>query len=82
MESFSNEERRKIIQFTWGRSRLPPKGKGWDSSFQISKRNSNELPSAATCSFCLFLPEYSNYETLEKNLRIIINYGLGSMLNN
>lgn len=59
LESFSPKERSLFIQFSWGRSQLPPQGAQWERNFKVGKmantrlRNLGDraLPIAHTCFF-------------------------------
>ncbi|KAF9765073.1 E3 ubiquitin-protein ligase ptr1 [Nosema granulosis] len=81
VNSFTPEERAKVIQFCTGSSRVPYEGfsqlQGIEGiqKFSIHKANSNtdRLPSAHTCFNQLDLPDYPSFADLRKNLLYAIN---------
>jgi hypothetical protein len=78
LREFTNEERRRFLQFVWARNRLPMKESDFDAPFKIQKDSANDngdqaLPSASTCFFSLALPEYSSQEQLKEKLLFAIN---------
>ena len=62
LEKFTNEERGQFLRFITGRRRLPC------SVFIQSMRETNCLPRAATCSNCLYLPDYTSVDIAYKKL--------------
>jgi E3 ubiquitin-protein ligase HECTD3 len=62
LERFTNEERGQFLRFITGRRRLPC------SVFIQSMRETNCLPRAATCSNCLYLPDYTAVDIAYKKL--------------
>jgi hypothetical protein len=85
VREFTNEERKKFLQFVWARNRLPIKETDFDAPFKIQKDTSSEapsednesgptaLPSASTCFFALSLPPYKTKEELKSKLLFAIN---------
>lgn len=78
LREFSNDERKRFLQFVWARNRLPMKELDFDAPFKIQKDTSNgdsgdALPTASTCFFSLSLPEYRNKSQLKKKLLFAIN---------
>mmetsp|Transcript_36487 Transcript_36487/g.88057 ORF Transcript_36487/g.88057 Transcript_36487/m.88057 type:complete len:5319 (+) Transcript_36487:189-16145(+) len=85
LREFTNEERKKFLQFVWARNRLPIKESDFDAPFKIQKdtggsEESQEdqpgpvsLPSASTCFFALTLPAYKTKEELKEKLLFAIN---------
>jgi HECT-domain (ubiquitin-transferase) len=81
LDSLSDEERSKLVRFSWGRSRLP-KGR-WPRPFKLTRRGggNNQLPIGHTCFFQLELPEYSTDAIMRQRILTAITYGLdGSFL--
>uniref|UniRef100_A0A914KKJ5 HECT-type E3 ubiquitin transferase n=1 Tax=Meloidogyne incognita TaxID=6306 RepID=A0A914KKJ5_MELIC len=76
LRSFDQEDKAKFLQFVTGTSKVPLQGfahlEGMNGTqkFTIQKdtRSQDRLPSAHTCFNQLDLPEYPNYETLQKML--------------
>uniref|UniRef100_A0A7S4SXW0 HECT-type E3 ubiquitin transferase n=1 Tax=Alexandrium monilatum TaxID=311494 RepID=A0A7S4SXW0_9DINO len=70
LESFSQDELRSFLHFTWGRSRLPPEASDkWGPGFKISRAGrSDMLPLAHTCFFQLELPAYDTQEVMKDKL--------------
>jgi len=81
LREFSNDERKKFLQFVWARNRLPMRESDFEAPFKIQKDAINAgsdrvdlaLPSASTCFFSLTLPEYSTKEILKSKLLFAIN---------
>jgi hypothetical protein len=77
LREFTNEDKKRFLQFVWARNRLPLKESDFDAPFKIQKDNGNDgdqaLPSASTCFFSLSLPEYKCKEHLKKKLLFAIN---------
>jgi len=77
LREFTNEERKRFLQFVWARNRLPLKESDFDAPFKIQKDNGSDgdqaLPSASTCFFSLSLPEYKCKEHLKEKLLFAIN---------
>jgi len=78
LREFTNDERKKFLQFVWARNRLPMKESDFDAPFKIQRDGSNKngeqaLPSASTCFFSLALPEYSSREQVKEKLLFAIN---------
>lgn len=77
LREFTNEDRKRFLQFVWARNRLPLKESDFDAPFKIQKDNGNDgdqaLPSASTCFFSLSLPEYKCKEHLKEKLLFAIN---------
>lgn len=94
-ERFDDEQRRALLRFSWGRSRLPLPGQPWEKKFKIAShsRSSNSsgrngpdnyLPDAHTCFFTLDLPQYSTVDICHEKLLYAITHcvavdGDGSM---
>lgn len=78
VHDFSDEEKRKLLQFTTGSDRAPVGG--LSKLKLIIARNgpdSDRLPTAHTCFNVLLLPEYASKEKLEERLQKAINYFKG-----
>jgi len=77
LREFTNEDKKRFLQFVWARNRLPLKESDFDAPFKIQKDNGNDgdqaLPSASTCFFSLSLPEYKCKEHLKEKLLFAIN---------
>ncbi|KAL3944031.1 MAG: hypothetical protein SGBAC_001899 [Bacillariaceae sp.] len=78
LREFTNDERKKFLQFVWARNRLPMKESDFEAPFKIQRDSSEQkkdkaLPSASTCFFSLSLPQYSNKKTLKEKLLFAIN---------
>ncbi|XP_021944995.1 apoptosis-resistant E3 ubiquitin protein ligase 1 isoform X2 [Folsomia candida] len=75
--NMTEEEKARLLQFTTGCSQLPPGGfRELSPLFQITPAPTfGNLPTAHTCFSQLCLPDYENYESFEKALRIAINEG-------
>jgi len=77
LREFTNEERKRFLQFVWARNRLPLKESEFDAPFKIQKDNGNDgdqaLPSASTCFFSLSLPEYKCKKHMKEKLLFAIN---------
>jgi len=77
LREFTNEDRKRFLQFVWARNRLPLKESDFDAPFKIQKDNGNDgdqaLPSASTCFFSLSLPKYTCKEHLKEKLLFAIN---------
>jgi E3 ubiquitin-protein ligase HUWE1 len=71
-ESMSQDERRAILKFATGASRVPLDG--FDPEFTITKSefDANALPSAHTCFNQLVLPPYKNAKNLKEKLLIAV----------
>uniref|UniRef100_A0A5K3ELT9 HECT-type E3 ubiquitin transferase n=1 Tax=Mesocestoides corti TaxID=53468 RepID=A0A5K3ELT9_MESCO len=78
VHAMSEQEQRKLLQFTTGTDRIPVGGMS-RLKFVIARQgpDSDRLPTAHTCFNVLLLPEYSNKEKLERCLRIAITYSKG-----
>lgn len=58
---FDDEQRAKLLRFTWGRSRLPLIGEKWEGRFKIARHSKSAqnnrpdqyLPDSHTCFFTL-----------------------------
>ncbi|OWF52883.1 ubiquitin-protein ligase E3A-like isoform X1 [Mizuhopecten yessoensis] len=78
VHSFSDEQKRKLVQFTTGTDRVPVGG--LSKLKLIIARNgpdSDRLPTAHTCFNVLLLPDYSSKEKLNERLLKAINYSKG-----
>jgi len=66
---FNQEQKRKFLAFTTGSDRVPIKGL---ASVQIiiqrAGPDTDRLPTSATCSSILLLPEYSSKEKLRERM--------------
>eukprot|EP00455_Lapot_gusevi_P057883 TRINITY_DN998_c0_g1_i5.p1 TRINITY_DN998_c0_g1~~TRINITY_DN998_c0_g1_i5.p1 ORF type:complete len:424 (+),score=132.75 TRINITY_DN998_c0_g1_i5:103-1374(+) len=77
-ERFTEEERRKFLQFTWGRSRLPLSRDTFGSRyFKIQRYGvsnpDKKLPISHTCFFSIEIPEYSNIDIMTDRIRYAIH---------
>ena len=72
------ERRAKLLAFACGTGRLPAAGfSALSPKFTVAVHRSEEeahLPSAHTCINQLCLPAYASYETLDRQLRIAIEW--------
>ena len=83
MTKLDKNQRRQFLLFTTGTSRLPVGGfKTLNPKFTVVKRTCNSyenpddfLPTVMTCQNYLKLPEYSNYDVLEKKLNLAMTEG-------
>ena len=82
LESLSEDEQRKFIQFCWAQDRLPIN----DSNFRLKvlpydadKDQDKQLPEASTCFFNFKLPKYSSYDIMRKKIIQAINLDCISM---
>mmetsp|Transcript_5311 Transcript_5311/g.13366 ORF Transcript_5311/g.13366 Transcript_5311/m.13366 type:complete len:125 (+) Transcript_5311:9561-9935(+) len=77
LRDFTNEDRKRFLQFVWARNRLPLKESDFDAPFKIQKDNGKDgdqaLPTASTCFFSLSLPEYKCKNDLKEKLLFAIN---------
>ena len=77
LREFTNEDRKRFLQFVWARNRLPMKESDFDAPFKIQRDNGTDgeqaLPSASTCFFSLSLPEYTCKDHLKEKLLFAIN---------
>jgi hypothetical protein len=77
LASFTDQERERFLQFSWGRSRLPNSDDaGWTHRFTLSRGAGGDesLPSSHTCFFSVEFPAYSSYEVLRRNLSTAMTY--------
>lgn len=76
VREFTNEERSALVQFTWGRSRLPLTAADFPYRFKLqsfSKTPADSYyPVAHTCFFSLELPRYSSLPLMRDKLRYAI----------
>jgi hypothetical protein len=88
VESFSQSERVMLVQFAWGRSRLPPPGEWKDSEpFKVGPiantsrraRRGKELPIAHTCFAQIELPEYDSVAQCREKLLIALHGSVGAI---
>jgi len=76
----NNEERSKLLQFVWGRSRLPSNKKDFDKKMSIllldhGVNDPNDyLPISHTCFFQLDLPKYTNIDVMHQKLIYAITH--------
>ncbi|CAI9731724.1 ubiquitinE3A-like,protein ligase E3A-like [Octopus vulgaris] len=78
VHDFTEEQQRKLLQFTTGTDRVPIGG--LSKVKLIIARNgpdSDRLPTSHTCFNVLLLPDYSNREKLQDRLTKAINYSKG-----
>ncbi|CAN7998182.1 unnamed protein product [Ixodes hexagonus] len=78
VHEFSQEQKRKLLQFATGSDRVPVGGLS-KLKLVIARHgtDSDRLPTAHTCFNVLLLPEYSSKEKLEDRLLKAINYSKG-----
>jgi len=78
LDSFSDAERRKFLQFSTGSDRSPIRGLS-SLNFVVSRAgpDSERLPSAHTCFNHLLIPEYSSKAKLIAKLRAAIEESEG-----
>jgi len=83
LESFTEEQKSKYLQFSWARSRLPPvydsEDKSWRMKVNIlestsKKKTDNMLPTAETCFFNVNLPCYSSFEVMREKLLLAVTH--------
>jgi hypothetical protein len=76
MREFNNEERSALVQFVWGRCRLPLTAAQFTNRFKIQSFNKSPpdayYPEAHTCFFSIELPRYSSLEVMKEKLRYAI----------
>ncbi|XP_061172830.1 apoptosis-resistant E3 ubiquitin protein ligase 1-like [Saccostrea echinata] len=77
VDSFTEEQMARLLQFTTGCSQLPAGGfADLNPKFQISFAPTyNTLPTAHTCFNQLCLPDYDSMESLHRSILIAINEG-------
>lgn len=78
VHAFSNEDKRKLLQFATGSDRVPIGG--LSKLKLVIARNgpdSDRLPTAHTCFNVLLLPEYLTKQKLKDRLLKAINYSKG-----
>lgn len=77
VDSFTEEQMARLLQFTTGCSQLPAGGfADLNPKFQISfSPTYNTLPTAHTCFNQLCLPDYDSMESLHRSILIAINEG-------
>ena len=78
LHSFSNEKRRKFLQFVTGSPRLPFGGfLALNPPLTVVRKTANsefELPSAMTCYNYLKIPPYHNYETFVERFEVALHF--------
>jgi hypothetical protein len=79
LESFSQDELGNFLQFTTGSPMLPFTD-NWNLTVVKTSEDHNHLPSAATCSRYLNLPQYLSIRELEDKLRAALSHGGGFYL--
>jgi hypothetical protein len=73
MEELTDDQRALFLRFVWGRETLPASRAEVSQQFYLGDGSSiDTLPRAGTCGFALYLPRYSNKETLKRMLTIAI----------
>ncbi len=82
VESYSQDDVAKLIQFITGTSKIPVEGfamlQGMNGPQRISIHRDaviHQLPKAHTCFNQLDLPQYKDRKTMEKQLHIAITWG-------
>lgn len=63
------------LKFVWGRSKIPQDTSNLAYRHNVclySHWNPNSLPKAHTCFFTIDIPEYKDYETMEKRIKLAI----------
>lgn len=76
LESFSEELLSKFLQFVTGSPRLPSFGaEKTKMNLNFMKGVSIKLPSSATCSKTINIPEYSSKEVFEEKIKLAIQEG-------
>ena len=87
LHSFTEEERRRFLHFTWAQERLPHD----DADFERTRTRmyikpstmggdpDQRLPKADTCFFNIELPAYSSPEVLARQLRAAMNMDIDAM---
>lgn len=78
VESFSQEDCRRLLEFVTASDRVPVTG--YQSlTFHIVRigGESESLPTSSTCFGKLYLPEYSDKQTLKRKLELAIQNSLG-----
>ncbi|UJR18238.1 hypothetical protein I4U23_005138 [Adineta vaga] len=79
-EMFTEEQKKMLLVFAWGRSTLPIRDEDFSSKFKICKYHvqsdniDHTLPRSHTCSFTIDLPEYSTLEIMHERLNCAITY--------
>ena len=81
LRSYDPRQQAQFLRFCWARDRLPLTDKGFrDQKLRIVEMRrrfaasapDQALPEAATCSFTLTLPKYSNFNVMRRQLLIAI----------
>jgi len=82
MKNFSQEDRKRFLQFVWGRNRLPSNSVGFgrelfkisDHSQAIFSRDPDRyLPISHTCFFAFELPRYTTEHVMREKILYAIN---------
>ena len=84
MSNLDKYQRKQFLKFSTGSSRLPIGGfKAMSPKLTVVKKHCDEdndpddyLPTVMTCQNYLKLPEYSNYDILERKLLLAMNEGI------
>ena len=82
LSSMNQEQRSKLLYFTWGRTRLPAEGsKDW-KSFRLTRCQGGDdrLPVGHTCFFQLEMPDYSTESVMRNRLLTALEYSGGEFL--
>jgi len=80
--SMNQEQRSKLLYFTWGRTRLPAQGsKDW-KPFRLTRCQGGDdrLPVGHTCFFQLEMPDYSSEAVMRTRLLTALEYSGGEFL--
>ncbi|PVD34356.1 hypothetical protein C0Q70_05627 [Pomacea canaliculata] len=78
VHEFSEEDKKKLLQFTTGSDRVPVGGLS-KLKFIVARNgpDSDKLPTSHTCFNVLLLPDYATKEKLKERLLKAINYAKG-----
>lgn len=82
LRELNQEQRSKLLYFTWGRTRLPsPESKEW-KPFKLTKCQGGDdrLPVGHTCFFQLEMPDYSSKAVMKDRLLKALEYSGGEFL--
>ena len=90
VQSFSNEDRGKLLQFATGSSRVPvegfkglqsAKGKSCMFTLAVDPTCTHKIPRSHTCFNRIDVPEYKDKGTMAKHLKMVIeNETFGFMM--
>lgn len=77
VKSFSEEDKKKFLQFSTGSDRAPIKGLGSMEFIIMKHGTTDQLPTSHTCFNHLLLPKYESKDKLKQKLLLAINNSQG-----